>query len=302
MRDHPVRRVVAARGAGPASIRPVPAHPARIARSRAYRLYTRFPPALRARLEADGATGVPLALVQRLVDRGPVEVAAGAARGVLLDPRAFPLTHVQAHGAVRGTLEPEVQEALRRTVAPGDVVYDIGANVGFFTLLAARLTGPGGHVVAFEPSPPAVAGLRANVALNGLAVTVREAAVAATPGRARLLQVGEHSWSHLEDRGHHPGTTAVVEVEVTTVDAEVAAGRPVPAVVKLDVEGSEVAALQGMARTLAEHRPALVIELHGTNHEVLDVLDDAGYRAENLEGPQPLRDAGPVHLLARPAR
>lgn len=277
------------------------AHSARILRSRAYRLYTRFPPALRAHLEADGPRGAPLAVAQRLLDTGPLGVSGGVGRGILLDPTTLPLTHVQAYGAARGTLEPEVQEALRRVIAPGATVYDIGANVGFFSLLAARLTGPEGRVLAFEPSPPAVAGLRANLALNPDArVDVRETAVAATVGRARLLQVGEHSWSHLEDRGWHPDTTAVVDVDVTTVDAEVAAGAPTPDVLKIDVEGSEIAVLEGARDTLARARPALIVELHSTNHEVMNLLDQVGYTADNLEGPEPIREAGAVHLLARP--
>jgi FkbM family methyltransferase len=279
----------------------VSAHPARTVRSRAYRFYTRVPLRLRDPLEGGGAGRAALGLAQRLIDTGPVPVTGGHARGLLLEPSTLPLTHVQAYGIVRGSVEPEVQEALRRVVAPGATVYDVGANIGFFTLLCARLTGPTGRVVAFEPSPPAIPGLRANVALNGLAhVEVVERAVAAEPGRARLLQVGQHSWSHLEDRGRHPDTTAVVDVEVTTIDGEVAAGRAVPDVLKVDVEGSEIAVLEGMRETLAEHRPVLVVELHGTNREVMDLLDAAGYAAENLEGPTPVREAGPVHLLARP--
>lgn len=277
-------------------------HPARTVRSRTYRLYTRLPPRLRDPLEGGAPGRAALAAAQRLLDTGPVPVCGGPARGLLVSPATLPLTHVQAYGIVRGTVETEVQEALRRTVSRGATVWDVGANVGFFTLLAARLTGPTGRVVAFEPSPPAIPGLRENVALNGLDhVEIVESAVAGAPGRARLLQVGQHSWSHLEDRGRHPGTTAVVEVDVTTVDAEVAAGRPAPDVVKIDVEGSEIAVLEGMRDTLAAHGPALVIELHATNREVMDLLDAAGYRAENLEGPSPVREAGPVHLLARPA-
>lgn len=277
------------------------AHPARTVRSRAYRLYTRLPGAARRAAEGTSPGRLGLAAAQRVIDTGPLPISGGPGRGLLVSPATLPLTHIQAYGIARGTVEPEVQEALRRTVAPGATVYDIGANIGFFTLLSARLTGPGGRVVAFEPSPPAIPGLRANVALNALDhVDVVERAVAAEPGRAELLQVGQHSWSHLADRGWHPETTAVVEVDVTTVDAEVAAGRPAPDVVKIDVEGSEIAVLDGMRDTLAHARPALVIELHSTNREVMDLLDAAGYVADNLEGPQPIREAGPVHLLARP--
>ena len=69
---------------------------------------------------------------------------------------------------------------------------------------------------------------------------------------------------------------------------------------KIDVEGSEIAVLEGARELLARDGPVLVVELHATNAEVCDLLDDAGYAYENLEGPEPVRDAGPVHLLARP--
>jgi hypothetical protein len=75
---------------------------------------------------------------------------------------------------------------------------------------------------------------------------------------------------------------------------------PAPAFVKVDVEGSEVAVLDGAARLLREARPVLVVETHETNAEVADRLEALGYRLENLDGPAPVRAAGPVHVLAVP--
>jgi len=89
---------------------------------------------------------------------------------------------------------------------------------------------------------------------------------------------------------------------VVSIDGLVADGLPAPDVVKIDVEGAELEVLDGMERTLRELRPALVIELHETNVPVADRLESAGYRVENLDGPEPVRDApGDVHVLARPA-
>ena len=75
---------------------------------------------------------------------------------------------------------------------------------------------------------------------------------------------------------------------------------PSPDLIKLDVEGSETAVLRGARQLLERAGPAIVIELHATNEEVSDLLDDCGYTTQNLDSSAPVRSAGPVHILARP--
>src|SRR5712691_602322 len=70
-------------------------------------------------------------------------------------------------GFILGNADPDVQNALQTLVHPGDVIYDVGANVGFFTVIAARLTGPSGRVVAFEPIDENRHVLEANARSNG---------------------------------------------------------------------------------------------------------------------------------------
>src|SRR5882757_11121436 len=112
--------------------------------------------------------------------RAPVPIAGGLGHLLYVSTADLPLDHAHAGLIVRGTLEPPVQEALRRLLAPGDVFYDIGANVGFFTILGARLVGPQGHVVAFEPVPACARAVGRNIELNGFAhAEIREAAVGA---------------------------------------------------------------------------------------------------------------------------
>lgn len=76
---------------------------------------------------------------------------------------------------------------------------------------------------------------------------------------------------------------------------------PAPDVVKPDVEGSEVDVLRGMRRTLERDRPAVICELHETNRELVELLTGCGYEVSNLDGPEPVVQAGPVHALALPA-
>ena len=253
-------------------------------RSYLIRALTRLPP--RARRSLSRIAG----------DRDVMVTGTPPMSGAIL--RGLPAEHIQAWEMVRGVVEVPVQEAFRRHVGPGTVVWDVGANVGYFSLLAARL---GGHVHAFEPVPESAARLRGNVAANGLEdrVEVHEAAVGATAGRQPFLVVRDASWSHLADRGRHKATREERDVEVVRLDD---LDLPPPDLVKIDVEGSEVAVLDGAARVLREHRPVLVVELHETNDEVCDRLEAAGYALENLDGPVPPREAGPIHVLARQAR
>lgn len=233
-------------------------------------------------------------LLQALFGRGDLVVlGTPPASGLVL--RDLSVAHVQAWGLVRGVVEPSVQEALRRCAGPGTIVWDVGANVGFFSLLAARL---GAVVHAFEPVPATAAALRANVAANGFGerIQVHEAAVGARSGEAPFLVVDEASWSHLADRGEHPRTRTRVRVPVVALDD---LDLPPPDVVKIDVEGSELAVLEGARTLLAEHAPRLIVELHETNAELCDLLEPLGWSVENLDGTQPVRDAGAVHVLAR---
>jgi FkbM family methyltransferase len=234
-----------------------------------------------------------------------MRVVGGLGDRLRLSLAHMPLAHAHAGALPRGTLEVPVQEALRRLLGPGDVLYDVGANIGFFVLIGARLVGPGGRVVAFEPVTENVAAIRSNAELNELAnIDVVERAAGAARGLERLLRVEDLSWSRLESRGSHPGTLESVEVEVVPIDELVRSGElPPPTVVKIDVEGSEVDVLRGMAETIEQHRPAIVCELHETAVEFAELMEAHGYTLENLEGKGPVREAGmTAHALAIPPR
>lgn len=274
-----------------------------LARCYVYRALTRLPHERLMAWRARRSGRAMIRALQRCLGNGPIEVARGTGltAGLLLDGRALSLMHIQVYGLVRGALEPGVQEALRRHVAPGSVVYDVGANIGFFSLVAARLAGPSGQVAAFEPVAATAAALRRNLVLNDAGtVHVHEAAVGARSERSQLLSVDEPSWSHLADRGCHTRTQDVVEVDVVTLDELVAAGLASPDVVKIDVEGSEVDVLEGMAETVRLSSPVIICELHDTNAEFVARMRELGYVTQNLDGAEPVARAGAVHALARP--
>jgi FkbM family methyltransferase len=216
-------------------------------------------------------------------------IAHGPAKGMLINVAG-------AHpGYGLGTSEPVLQQALVQHLAPGAVFYDLGANVGFFTLLAARLVGATGRVVSFEPDPRNANALRRNVALNALEnVEVVEQGVSDRTGAVRFT-LGPSTGSHFaraEDSGEN------IDVRVTTLDAVLANGYPPPTLLKMDIEGEEVRALEGAAVLLAQHRPTVICEVHHTEAEVRALLAAAGYRMRLLEGRS--KKTWNVHILAAP--
>jgi FkbM family methyltransferase len=223
-------------------------------------------------------------------------IAHGEGKGLRFNPSG------ENAGYALGTTEPGVQETLTRLLASGRTFYDVGANVGFFSLIAARRVGPSGRVYAFEPLPDNAEALIHNVELNALEnVEVIQAAVSAHPGQALLAVTEESVQAHLAEIETQVPTMQTIEVEVTSIDAEVAAGKPPPDVVKIDYEGAELAVIEGMRATLAEHRPALVCELHGTHAEVCDFFEPLDYRLGIVESVASIRThVGPLHLIAEP--
>jgi FkbM family methyltransferase len=209
-----------------------------------------------------------------------------------------------------GTNELPVQRAVADSLRPGAVFVDIGANVGFFSLIAARVVGDGGRVVALEPVPENVAAIRANARRNRLRVDVLEVAAGATNGPTSLVLTRHPGGAVLASADAPPDATGRIEVEGATVDDLVAAGRlPRPSVVKIDVEGAEEAVLQGMTETLTSVGPTLIVEVDGPDDAALARrragivarLDDAGYEVSDLEPSYPGMAWKVAHLLARPA-
>jgi FkbM family methyltransferase len=162
-----------------------------------------------------------------------------------------------------GEYETETLEAIERLLSPGAGFADLGANIGFFTVLGARAVGAGGKVYAFEPTPATAAVLRRNVDANGVAAQVElvEAAVSAAPGRARFAIYASAAANAIAVDGDDANT---IDVEVTSLDAYFG-GRGWPRVdlVKMDVEGQELAVFRGM-RELVARNPSIrvIFEYH----------------------------------------
>jgi FkbM family methyltransferase len=196
----------------------------------------------------------------------------------------------------------DVQKTLERLVRPGSVFFDIGANIGFFTLLGARLVGPSGTVVAFEPHPENIERLRRNIDLNLFSNVVVVARAASDASGDRALDVRHTATASLVPRENTRDTQGFVRVEATSLDDFLEA-RPdiAPDVVKIDAEGHEVEILHGMRETLRRSRPVLICEMHRRNREFVEAVEEAGYRAAMLGGLEMPPDApSAAHVLAAP--
>jgi len=166
-----------------------------------------------------------------------------------------------------GTYEPEMMAALRRFARMGMVAYDVGANLGYISILLAWLAGAEGRVYAFEPLPANLERLRAHLEMNALQdrLVLVARAVAGQRGVARFWLHASGGMGKLEgSTGREGPYEGDLEVQTVDLDGFVFEERhPAPALVKIDIEGGEVLALQGMRRILCEVRPALLLELHG---------------------------------------
>ena len=192
-----------------------------------------------------------------------VMIAAGGNKGMLM------LLDLQSEKDYwLGTYEPELQDVVLDLVDPGQIVYDVGANIGFITLLIAKMIDSKGHVYAFEPFPANVDRLMNNIELNGLegSVSVVNVAVQDRTGKTEFLigpstgmgKVAGSAGRSGEDYGES------IQVDGISIDDFIDVNvNPSPDIIKLVIEGGEVLALSGMVKLLEKHRPILLIELHG---------------------------------------
>lgn len=205
-----------------------------------------------------------------------------------------------------GTNELPVQHAIVHHLGPGAVFYDVGANIGFFSLLAARRVANTGAVHAFEAIPACARALRLNAARNGLHVAVHECAVSDAEGTIEVMQAKHPGGSSIAERPHD--YVRSLEVRSTTLDAVVEGGAPAPTMVKIDVEGAELAVLAGASRLLTQRPPVVLCEVDdpsssGAEHRaelVRAVLERVGYRVEMLERSYVRSRSTVLHLLGAP--
>jgi FkbM family methyltransferase len=187
-------------------------------------------------------------------------------------------------------VDPALLALAAEVVSAGDTVWDIGANLGLFSFAAAVAAGPGGRVLALEPDTDLTGLLRRSAAANagrGAPVEVLPCAVSDEPSVASFqIARRNRATSHLAGYGTAMAGGVRSTQLVPTVTLDWLAGRfPRPDVVKIDVEGAELAVLTGGASVLAR-RPTLVCEVTTENaRAVSELLAGCGYTV--YDGDQP---------------
>jgi FkbM family methyltransferase len=160
---------------------------------------------------------------------------------------------------LHGEYELATQKLMADVLKPGMTFVDLGAHIGLFTLLAARLVGPTGRVFAFEPTPRTRALLQRNIAINGMERCVTVAPLATSDKKAKVRFV-ENPISDASSVAQPDETEHIIEVDATSLDDYFGAlGFPPVHFIKMDVEGQELKTLLGMAQVVAKNPDVKVV-------------------------------------------
>lgn len=185
-------------------------------------------------------------------------------------------------------VEPEQTSVFVENLSEGDVFFDVGANVGYYTVLSSRLVGKSGLVVAFEPVARNLAHLYNHVELNNsenvkiipsaCSDEISLAAFSAGPNNAMGHLTGENN-SNDQTRARN-----LMLVPTVTLDAVVERLGVVPTVLKIDVEGAELSVLRGASGKILPGKPKIFLSLHSEKLKIdcLEYLEKFGYRFEPL--------------------
>jgi FkbM family methyltransferase len=165
-----------------------------------------------------------------------------------------------------GVFDEPVTWMAMQAVRPGDVVYDVGAHFGYFSLLFAHLAAPNGRVFSFEPTPSTFAVLKKNVQGNA-DITPLNCAAGVSPGNIDIADFGlRHSaWNTLAPESRMPGILDTSEarrisVEIVTLDSQVATHGLHPDFIKIDAENFEHAVVSGARNIITQSQPVILLE------------------------------------------
>ena len=185
------------------------------------------------------------------------------------------------HGAWLGTYESEKQFAFSRFVRQGMVVYDIGAHVGVYTILASTLVGVEGRVIAFEPLPHNLFYLHKHLKINSVNnVSVIETALSDKSSLSTFAVGQTSSMGRLDSSGS-------LTVQSFTLDEIIHLHKlPIPEIIKMDIEGGEADALKGAAQLLSKTSPIIFLATHGeaVREECRTFLASLAYDMDALIG------------------
>lgn len=197
-------------------------------------------------------------------------------------------------GFVNGTQESYKTDAFLKYFSPGDVFFDIGAHIGYYSAIAATINGPSGKIFAFEPRPMNARFFKKHMKINNFTnVSLYEMAVGETDEDVRF---DTHKGS-ATGRVSKDGDLRVRQVSVGKMVKE--GTLPAPDFIKIDVEGGEIEVLKGLANVISSSRPKMIIATHNPEcHSfVVDFLNNYQYNFKILN---PEHIKGDTEIIALP--
>ncbi len=224
----------------------------------------------------------------RLLPRCSYPVVRGPARGA-----RFILGSLAGAGGgasvYLGLVEPEQSLAIANLLHPGCVFYDIGANVGYYTVIAARIVGDRGIVVAVEPDIRNITYLRRHLSINRLTnVSIVTAACSDGAGICSFATGSTFATGHIVKPHESCAPRQATIVPTISLDQLVASAKAHPDVIKIDVEGAELSVLQGASRLLASRFPTVLLSVHSDDlrEQSIEFLSGFGYTCKPLQADQ----------------
>jgi FkbM family methyltransferase len=227
------------------------------------------------KLHPDAWLGKLVRMPLRVIPKNAVlPILQGPGRGLKWIVRSY------NHGCWLGSYEFEKQTVMNEIVRPGDVVYDIGAHVGYFSIIFGKLVGPTGAVYAFEPVKENYDFILQHISINKLDnVKATHAGIAASPGTGCFVTSNHTATYHRTDSGS-------VRVPVHNLEEYVRDNRlPPPNLIKMDIEGEEMYVIPSILDFVVCHRTKLLISTHenGSAGVLGKLLSANGYSVRPLQ-------------------
>lgn len=187
-----------------------------------------------------------------------------------------------------GTFEKGELEFVGQYLQPGNIVLDIGANIGLFAVVMGRTIGQGGEVVAFDPVPANITRLKANLNENGISADgVYELALGSANEQMELKMSDDTAYASMHKVEYGFGNGQVIQVNVKRLDdVWHERGHPMISFIKMDVEGAELEVIKGSWEMLTQCHPTMLVEANTPQHlgKLNDALRPFGYRHIHPDG------------------
>lgn len=176
-----------------------------------------------------------------------------------------------------GSYEPAQVKLFESEIKKGNVFFDIGANVGFYSLLAAEIVGSGGKIFSFEPSLENFNFLKKHIMINGYEnIFPFQVAVSRKIGVSFFDEAFNRAQGKLAEKGK-------IKINTISIDEWIDSMKlPIPDVIKIDVEGAEALVLKGAEFTLKKYQPIIFLSIHGeqVKNDCFEILRNCGYNLE----------------------